>query len=303
MNIACIIITYNRKILLKNCIDHILAQELPPKKILIVDNCSTDNTEEFIKAYFHEKLSDKAIIYLNLSQNLGGAGGFHEGMKYALNDDFEWLWLMDDDGYPAENCLSSLYQYVCQNNIDAISPIQLDIEKKDELAFPVTYKNKKIVGKYDQLNDLEFIQDEANLFNGLLIKKEVIKNIGLPKSELFIRGDEVEYTKRLKRNNVAFGSLVSSIFYHPSDMNERIQVLFGLWTIRDAHSDFKNYYMFRNRAVAFIDDGNALLLPLDFIRYSYYFLIHKKFNWSGLKLWCIATYDGIKGKLGRHPKY
>lgn len=299
MKVLSIIITYNRKDLVFKCIRSILNQSIDTD-ILLVDNASTDDTVEFIKNNFRD---NNKIKIIQLKNNIGGAGGFYEGVKYALNLSYNWFWLMDDDGYPHEKCLDYLLDYANKNNLDAISPVQLNIKDFKSLAFPLTYECQQLTGSYDQLCGIEFIPNEANLFNGLLITKDIVELIGLPKAELFIRGDEVEYTKRMKKNSLKFGTLVSAMFFHPSDMNERIKVLSGYWTIRDAHSDFKNYYMFRNRAVAFIEDGNAWLLPLDFIRYSYYFLVFKKFDMCGLKLWCQATYDGIKGKLGRHPKY
>lgn len=298
MRVLVVIVTFNRRKLLEKCLNSIFSQIGINLEILVVDNASEDDTVDFLN-----KKYSKNIILLSLNKNVGGAGGFNVGMDYAKNLNYDWVWLMDDDGYPDEKCLVYLLDYANKNDLDAISPVQLDIENTEYLAFPLTYKGKKIDGKHKNISDMNFIENEANLFNGLLIRRSIINKIGLPKAELFIRGDEVEYTKRFKKHNIKFGTLVEALFFHPSDINERIQVLFGLWTIRDAHSDFKNYYMFRNRAVAFIEDGNALLLPLDFIRYSYYFLIHKKCNWKGLKLWCTATYDGIKGKLGRHPKY
>ena len=211
--------------------------------------------------------------------------------------------MMDDDGYPAVNCLEKLYTTLLEKKLDAISPLQININNHNQLAFPIWLNKKQIRGHVDQIPQDTFLNQEANLFNGLLIHRSVVEKIGLPRKEFFIRGDEVEYTKRFLKNNIKFGTLTSAKFYHPSDDAERVSCLFGQMVIRDAHSDFKNYYMFRNRAVAFIEDRNASLLPLDFIRYSYYFLIHKKFNWKGLKLWCTATYDGIRRRLGRHPKY
>jgi rhamnopyranosyl-N-acetylglucosaminyl-diphospho-decaprenol beta-1,3/1,4-galactofuranosyltransferase len=300
MRIICVVVTFNRKQLLKKCIDSLLSQSLKIDRILVVDNASTDGTVGFIKEYYH---NFEQIEILKLTTNLGGAGGFHEGMKYASELDYDWLWLMDDDGYPETECLNKIYNFSFRKTLDAISPIQLNINEPNELAFPVTYHGQQIIGDYQQLSHVEYINQEANLFNGLLIRKNVVEKIGLPISDLFIRGDEVEYTKRMKKNKLSFGTLVDAKFFHPSDKNERIKVLFNLWTMRDAHSDFKNYYMFRNRAVAFIEDGNAWLLPLDLIRYTYYFLIVKKLNIKGLKLWCLATIDGIKGKLGRHSKY
>lgn len=212
-------------------------------------------------------------------------------------------WMMDDDGYPDEQCLDKLYRTLVDRNLDAISPLQININNHEQLAFPVWVNKKQIRGHVDQIPQDFFLYKEANLFNGLLMHRSVVEKVGLPRKEFFIRGDEVEYTKRFLKHNIKFGTLTSAKFYHPSDDAERVKCLFGRMIIRDAHSDFKNYYMFRNRAVVFIEDGNAVLLPLDFIRYSYYFMIHKKWDWKGLKLWRAATYDGIKGKLGRHPKY
>ncbi len=300
MVIHIIVVTYNRKELLSRILASLLNQSYCHVRIIVVDNGSNDGSMAYIE---EKKLIDK-VEWLRLPENIGGAGGFHEGMKYAIQKkQAEWLWLMDDDGYPENTCLEKLYNAALSKNLEAISPLQIDINQQDQLAFPVWLKKKQIRGSVNQIIHQEFLYKEANLFNGLLLHRSVVEKIGLPRKEFFIRGDEVDYTKSFIKHNVNFGTLISARFYHPSDENERVPMLGGLITTRDAHSDFKNYYMFRNRAVTFIEDGNALLLPLDFIRYSYYYLIHKRLNWKGLKLWCAATYDGIKGKLGKHPKY
>ncbi|MDM1756715.1 glycosyltransferase family 2 protein [Acinetobacter sp. 256-1] len=297
MKVICVVVTFNRKILLENCLNYLVNQSFEIDDILIVDNASSDGTTEYIKEKFNN------IKFLKLNENIGGAGGFYEGMKYASSLGYDWIWLMDDDGYPEKECLVKLLKYSSLNELDAISPVQINIDNHEELAFPVTYRNRKITGEYSQISSVEYIDREANLFNGLLIKSSKLQEIGLPRAKLFIRGDEVEYTKRMKKLNIKFGTLVNAKFFHPSDKSERVSVLFGMWTIRDAHSNFKNYYMFRNRAIAFIEDGNSWLLPLDFIRYSYYYLLVKKLDFKGLIFWCGATLDGIKGKFGRHPKY
>lgn len=301
VSVNVLIVTFNRKKLLKNIIEFVCIQKYTDYKIIVIDNASNDDSFSYISNLYNFEKNNIEWIYLQ--ENIGGAGGFYEGIKYALEQDVEYIWMMDDDGYPAEDCLEKLYKYLHQEKLDAISPLQININDHNQLAFPVWVNKKQIRGHVDQIPKDTFLEKEANLFNGLLMHRSVFEKVGLPRKEFFIRGDEVEYTKRFLKNNIKFGTLTSAKFYHPSDDTERVSCLFGKVVIRDAHSDFKNYYMFRNRAVAFIEDGNTLLLPLDFIRYCYYFLVHEKFNLSGLKLWCIATYDGIKGKLGRHPKY
>lgn len=300
MQIHVVIVTYNRKNLLKVCLEKVIAQSFKNIRILIIDNASTDGTYDFLARDF---LYQYNINYRLMDKNLGGAGGFYEGMKLAIEEQAEWIWVMDDDGYPEDSCLEKLYNAAVLENLDAITPLQIDISDHEQLAFPIWINKKQIKGNVNQIIHKEFLEQESNLFNGLLLSKSVISRVGLPRKEFFIRGDEVEYTKRLVKNHIKFGTLIDAKFYHPSDKSERVPIFSGLITTRDAHSDFKNYYMFRNRAVAFIEDGNSWLLPLDFIRYSYYFIFHKKLNWSGLKLWCIATYDGVTGKLGRHPRY
>ncbi|MDY6459285.1 glycosyltransferase [Acinetobacter faecalis] len=299
MLIHIIVVTFNRKELLSNILNFLLFQSYSDVQILVVDNCCTDNSKEYIQ---ENNMLDKVKWY-SLTENMGGAGGFFEGIKHALEQGAEYIWMMDDDGHPDEHCLEKLYETLLEKSLDAISPLQININDHNQLAFPIWLNKKQIRGHVDQITKDIFIEQEANLFNGLLMHRSVVEKVGLPRKEFFIRGDEVEYTKRFLKNNIKFGTLTCAKFYHPSDDAERVSCLFGRMIIRDAHSDFKNYYMFRNRAVAFIEDGNSLLLPLDFIRYSYYFIFHKKLNLSGLKLWCIATYDGIRRRLGRHPRY
>ncbi|MWL11388.1 glycosyltransferase, partial [Escherichia coli] len=70
--VIAVIVTYNRKALLLKVIDAVINQSYPLKKILIIDNNSTDGTEMFIS----NRLSD-VVKYKNTGGNLGGAGGFY----------------------------------------------------------------------------------------------------------------------------------------------------------------------------------------------------------------------------------
>lgn len=299
MNIVAVVVTYNRCELLKKCLDSLDNQTFKLDKIIVIDNFSSDDTLEYL-----HKTNNTLIEIVELPENIGGAGGFEAGLKYALKNYPEsYYWLMDDDGYPEESCLEKLVNGIHKYSLEAIAPLQINIDDKEKLSFPIPFGSlSKIVSIVD-LPKKDYIPQAANLFNGLLVNKKVIDEIGFPRKELFIRGDEVDFTKRMNSHLIRFGMLLSAKFYHPSDMNERIPLLFGKIITRDAHSDFKNYYLFRNRAVAFIEENKKHLIYLDFIRYSFYFIFNKKFDMKGLILWCRATYDGIKGRLGRHPNY
>lgn len=71
-SVAAIVVTYNRKILLRENLQALCKQSYEKLDILIIDNASTDGTYEYIK----DLLNDARILYFNTGANLGGAGGF-----------------------------------------------------------------------------------------------------------------------------------------------------------------------------------------------------------------------------------
>ena len=102
--VAAIVVTYNRKKLLLENIKALLAQTYRDLDILIIDNCSTDGTKDAIQEY----IKNKSIIYVNTGSNLGGAGGFQYGIKYASKNNYDNVWVMDDDGMPTPTALEEL---------------------------------------------------------------------------------------------------------------------------------------------------------------------------------------------------
>ena len=100
--VAAVVVTYNRKELLKECIEALKASTCSVD-IIIVDNNSTDGTKEYIA-----DLIGKDVIYKRLKKNLGGAGGFSAGMKYAVKKGYEYVWIMDDDTIVKKDTLEVL---------------------------------------------------------------------------------------------------------------------------------------------------------------------------------------------------
>ena len=105
---ATVVVTFNRKNLLKECLDSLLNLSEKPDSIIIVDNNSSDGTEEMLKENY---LENKIFDYLRLRENSGGAGGFYYGMKRAYEKNFDWLWLMDDDVVAEKNALETYSKY------------------------------------------------------------------------------------------------------------------------------------------------------------------------------------------------
>ena len=98
MKILVSIITHNRIDLLSRCIDSVELQSRMPDKILVIDNGSTDGTKATLKHRGIESISQ---------ENVGSAGGWHKAISVALDENFDAIWLMDDDGFPEKNALKN----------------------------------------------------------------------------------------------------------------------------------------------------------------------------------------------------
>ena len=135
-NIAAVVVTYNRKKLLKECIEALKASTRKVD-VIIIDNNSTDGTREYIA-----DLVGKDVIYKRLKKNLGGAGGFSAGMKYAVKKGYEYIWIMDDDTIVKEDSLEQLMRVAgsIHNNFGFLSSSVRWIDGSDCKMNMPTYK-------------------------------------------------------------------------------------------------------------------------------------------------------------------
>ena len=83
---SCVILNYNKKNDLKNCLDSILQISYLPKMIIVVDNNSYDGSSSMVKDIF------KQVILLKNQNNLGCGGGFNTGINRALETKSDFIW-------------------------------------------------------------------------------------------------------------------------------------------------------------------------------------------------------------------
>lgn len=202
MDICCVVVTYNRKELLIECIEAILNQTYKLKKIIIIDNNSTDGTEKILGE--KDVLSIPYIQYLKLDKNIGGAGGFSKGVREALKDSYDWVWLMDDDTIPLPNALEELIyslQTVKEKNLSFLCSKVIGVSD-EEMNIPNISKRVSENGYNIWMKYLNkgIVEVESATFVSVLINYDGIRKVGLPWEKFFIWGDDIEYTLRLSKN-------------------------------------------------------------------------------------------------------
>ena len=267
-SVCAVVVTFNRKDLLKKCLESLINQTTTLQAIYIIDNNSTDKTEELLYKYeyipelptpndskvvLETFVEDVHIKYIRLPENMGGAGGFYEGVKAAYEDDYDWVWIMDDDAFPTETCLEELTQYYDSEDTVGLASLKVDLDgnilyhHRGFFNFSQGLPIQKHITKEDTLTETTDI-DMAS-FVGLLIKREAISRIGYPKKEFFIHADDLEYCIRLR--SIGKIKLVnSSIIKHAEGSVKGTfeKTLFGIFKVNRRPYDklWINYYMQRN---------------------------------------------------------
>ena len=210
-SIAAIVVTYNRKELLKENINCLLSQRPKPPTIIVIDNHSTDGTKEMIQDLF-----SKDVDYCDTGANLGGAGGFSYGIRYAAEKGFDYIWVMDDDCMPRETALSKL--------------LAADAELKGKYGFlssKVLWRDGSIctmnlqrdtITHNVQSLDTGLVSVVMASFVSLFIPTKIVRELGLPIKEFFIWTDDWEFTRRISRKYPCY-AVTDSVVVHKSKSN------------------------------------------------------------------------------------
>ena len=233
--VLALVVTYNRLNYLKRCLEFLENQDRKINQILVVNNDSNDGTQQYLET--------KKNINVIKQENLGSAGGWHTGIEYGLKNNFDYIWMMDDDGYPDKSSLKNLINSFTEAH-SCISSVVLNEKLKNLLVFPIPKLNKynnpvifSLLRKYNQLsifkkNSMEFY-NYANLFNGSLISIRSIKKIGNINKNYILYGDEVDYFYRLRK----IGKVVTcfkSFHYHPDVTKRPININSAYYYLRNS---------------------------------------------------------------------
>lgn len=226
---SIVLVTYNRLSFLKLSLEHALNQTMPAEHVIVVDNASTDGSWEYLK----EKASvEPRIRLLREKQNVGGAGGFHDGIQEALKYTRSgWILVIDDDAVLDESCCEKLNPLRAQHKAAAYACTvrhgqQIDTDHRRDK------RNKNIPVKRYQ--EKEFLCSYVS-FCGALFSRKLIQEVGYPLKEYFIWFDDTEYSMRVAAKTPIV--VITDAYLQHWDPREPLSV---------APVDWKYYYGTRN---------------------------------------------------------
>lgn len=154
MELSVVVPNYNNEKFLPQCIESILSQTYKPAEILIVDDCSTDNSPEIIKNYQRKYKFIRGII---LNKNRGVSNARNAGITEARG---EYITTIDSDDFYYNKCK-------LKNEMELIKYYK-ELHNQDVIIYSRTV-NVDISGDYLGKNDPDYFQNEYYYLEGNIL--------------------------------------------------------------------------------------------------------------------------------------
>ena len=279
--VAALLVTHNRHEVLQETLDAIFAQTRPPDSVLVVDNASSDSTASRLAR-------DQRVRCLPLTDNLGPAGGFAAGFEALHGDAFDWYWLLDDDSVPNEHALERLCAALAARPTAAAIGGRGGVVRFGYIRHVSDPTRARLRALGHGLYAVDFV-----LNDGALISDRLVDAVGVPRRDLFIMMEDVEYTLRAHRAGLEI-VLLDAVLLQPKHLGA---------TGGDGGSPvWRGYYQSRNQVRIAIDSRSPLMLAGCAVRQARLLTAdarRKDRRRERMQLRVRGIRDGITGRMGR----
>lgn len=302
MNLAAVIVTFNRLEKLKQTIIKTLSEDV--QLVVVVNNASTDETGTWL-----ESLEDARLKVVNLPNNIGGAGGFHVGFKSVLEaGDFDWLVCYDDDAYPQVGAFTRFKELNLPESVVGVAAaVYLPSGEIAEMNRPSinpfgSFRSLFLTATKGRmgfhLDDGAYLKEQVDIdassFVGCFLRISAIKVcLGLPRSELFIYADDIIYTLGIAACGLRHQFVPSVKFTHDCATLQNNQDIYKpMW---------RAFYSYRNRLEMFRLVSGKLFMLIVMLKIPSWMLKAKHYDdpASFRRIAWLAIKDGLNRDFSR----
>lgn len=298
IKIGVVLVTRNRLNCLKTALKKYDEQTKSPEYIIVVDNCSTDKkTGAYLDKWAKENSSYKKIV-IHSTENGGGSGGFYLAEKEALKHEADWVWHADDDAYPDVSALQEIenaYNNINQNvaayccSVKNVNSPNIDIS-----CWRVLYKGMFFIKWLSPRNTGKYFDVDKFMYLGCVIRKDILKKVGLTNKDFFIHEDDIEHSLRIRKAGRIIAVNRARLF-HPA------------WddVITPESMNWKYYYSVRNKIISIGLNCGKKYWASEIIKakLKYYLHVIKKYPSAVLVMEKDAILDGKRNALGKNKLY
>ncbi len=270
-----IILTWNHWEETAVCLQSLCQLTYPNYKIIIVDNASTDDTVQNIRQQYPQ-----FTLIIN-KQNLGFAAGVNIGIRYALDEQTDYLFLLNNDTTVPPNLLDVMIHYAeTLPNAGILTPMLHYLDDSEQLWFCGTDRNHLTLESKDfgHFGPRRHIQSDTPrtvdyIFGtAMLIPQHTIANVGLLDEHFFMYYEDMDFCIRVQ-------AVENYKLYTIPD----VSVGHGIETSTSTHSAMRYYHKARASIIFFRKHANLarapIIIPFRFanaVRTTIYLVRHKE---------------------------
>lgn len=245
LSIASVTTAYNGAGVLARNLDALFAQTRPLEEIIVVDNASVDGASALVAERYPQ------TTVLRMPQNLGTGGALAAGLTYAaLEKKHDWVWMFDQDSVPAPDALAAMLEEIQgfggeAGEIGMLAAIPID-ENMETSSTPWFWRNRFVKPLPELLRQPVFLTDLI-ITSGAMVRRQVVEDIGLPRTDFFIDFVDYEYCLRARKRGYKIAVITRAKLRHEVGKVHKLNFL-GRTHIWSEHHPFREYYYSRNLA-------------------------------------------------------
>lgn len=241
IKISVIIPVYNTEKYLKRCLESIISQDFIDIEVIVVNDCSIDNSLNIIKVLMNR---DNRIKLINKQKNEGLSAARNSGIKIAKG---EYILHIDSDDWIEKNYFLEVYEYAKNHNADiVITDFYKDFDNGKLIYVKDQEEN---IGKEETLKNIFLMNSYPSVCNKLIRRELYIKNkifhpLGVSIGEdLYVTPKLIYFSKNILKYNKAFLHYIQN----PNSMvRARFQNLNKVKDIYFVVKDLEKFFISKN---------------------------------------------------------
>lgn len=289
-SVAIILVNWNGFDFTQACLNSLRKLDFPDFKIILVDNASQNQEGKSLKKSFPE------IELIENPENLGFSGGNNVGIRYALEQGFSHIMLLNNDTEVEHEFLGEMIRKFHQNpRLGVVQPLILFLNDPKKI-WSAGGKWLPSIGKAITLGDREPVADYRFKKSALdwatgccmLISREAILKTGLLNEQYFAYFEDVEWSLRFKKAGFEIALAEKSVIYHEAGASSKKTHSEGTLSPRVFYYNVRNQFLLlRGQNVP----AGIIYHFFRFLAWTGYFLVRGKFK--KMK----SVFKGIRGGL------
>jgi GT2 family glycosyltransferase len=252
--VACVVLNWNGWQDTVECLDALKACSYPNLTVVVVDNGSTNDSVNRIRA------AHPGVLVLESKNNLGFAGGNNIGIRYALAHGADYVWLLNNDTEPAPDALSALVTKAASDKrIGAVSSVCYYADAPSHVEAWGGARVNLWIG-YGRNSRRPQKDEWFHSLNGtsILIARDALEDAGLLDEVFFLYWEDTEFCLRIRQRGWRIAAAADSSVLHKVNAStggnkvvlDRYQTASGLRLLR-LHSTLPHMAMFLFLAIRF----------------------------------------------------